>query len=40
MRMHDPAHPGRILAYYLQDRSVTEVATHIGVTPTSLVWRP
>lgn len=36
MRMHNPAHPGRILAYYLQDRSVTEVAKHIGVTRPAL----
>jgi addiction module HigA family antidote len=36
MRMHNPAHPGRILAYYLQDRSVTEVANHIGVTRPAL----
>jgi addiction module HigA family antidote len=34
--MHNPAHPGRILAYYLQDRSVTEVANHIGVTRPAL----
>jgi addiction module HigA family antidote len=36
MRMHSPAHPGKILAYYLQDRSVTEVAKHIGVTRPAL----
>ena len=36
MRMHNPAHPGRILAYYLQDRSVTEVARHLGVTRPTL----
>ena len=36
MRMHNPAHPGKILAYYLQDRSVTEVAKHIGVTRPAL----
>jgi addiction module HigA family antidote len=36
MRMHNPAHPGRILAYYLQDRSVTEVARHLGVTRPAL----
>ena len=36
MRMHNPAHPGRILAYYLQGRSVTEVARHLGVTRPAL----
>jgi addiction module HigA family antidote len=36
MRMHNPAHPGRILAHYMQDRSVTEVAKHIGVTRPAL----
>ncbi len=36
MAMHNPAHPGRILAYYLQGRSVTEVARHLGVTRPAL----
>ncbi len=36
MRMHNPGHPGNILANYLQDRSVTEVAKHIGVTRPAL----
>jgi len=36
MCMHNPAHPGRILAYYLQGRSVTEVARHLGVTRPAL----
>jgi addiction module HigA family antidote len=36
MHMHNPAHPGRILAYYLQGRSVTEVARHLGVTRPAL----
>jgi addiction module HigA family antidote len=36
MRMHNPPHPGRILAYYLQGRSVTEVARHLGVTRPAL----
>jgi plasmid maintenance system antidote protein VapI len=36
MRMHNPSHPGRILAYYLQDRSVTEVVRHLGVTRPAL----
>jgi len=36
MPMHNPAHPGKILAYYLQDKSVTEVARHLGVTRPAL----
>jgi addiction module HigA family antidote len=36
MRMHNPAHPGKILAYYLEGRSVTEVARHLGVTRPAL----
>ena len=36
LRMHNPAHPGKILAYYLQDRTVTEVARHLGVTRPAL----
>jgi addiction module HigA family antidote len=36
MQMHNPAHPGRILANYLQDRSVTEIARHLGVTRPAL----
>ncbi len=36
MQMHNPAHPGRILAYYLEGRSVTEVAEHMGVTRPAL----
>jgi antitoxin HigA-1 len=34
--MHNPAHPGRILAYYIAGRSVTEVAKHLGVTRATL----
>ncbi len=34
--MHDPSPPGRILAYYLGGRSVTEVAAHLGVTRAAL----
>ena len=26
MQMYNPSHPGRILAYYLEGRSVTDVA--------------
>ena len=36
MQMHNPAHPGRLLAYYIGDRSVTEVARHLGVTRPAL----
>ena len=36
MQMHNPSHPGRILAYYLDGRSVTEVARHLGVTRPAL----
>jgi addiction module HigA family antidote len=34
--MHNPAHPGKILAYYLQDRYVTEVARHLEFTQPAL----
>jgi addiction module HigA family antidote len=34
--MYNPAHPGRILAYYLDGRSVTAVARHLGVTRPAL----
>ena len=36
MRMHNPAHPGKILVNYLAGRSVTEVARHLGVTRPTL----
>jgi addiction module HigA family antidote len=36
MQMYNPPHPGRLLAYYLEDRSVTEVARHMGVTRPAL----
>jgi len=36
MPMHQPSHPGRILAYYLGERSVTEVARHLQVTRPAL----
>ena len=36
MRMFNPAHPGRILANYVQGRTVTEVARHLGVTRPAL----
>jgi len=34
--MHNPAHPGEILANYLAGRTVTEVARHLGVTRPAL----
>jgi addiction module HigA family antidote len=36
MQMHDSSHPGRLLAYYLDSRSVAEVARHLGVTRPAL----
>jgi antitoxin HigA-1 len=36
MRIYNPAHPGKILAHYLQGRSVTQVAKHLGVTRPAL----
>jgi addiction module HigA family antidote len=36
MQMHNPSHPGRILAYYIGDRSVTEIARHLRVTRPTL----
>lgn len=36
MRMHNPAHPGRILREYLGDLSVTEAAFRLGITRVAL----
>jgi addiction module HigA family antidote len=36
MRMYNPAHPGEIIAEYIEGRSVTEVAKHLGVTRPAL----
>jgi addiction module HigA family antidote len=36
MKMYNPSHPGRLLAYYVQDKSVTDVARHLGVTRPAL----
>ncbi len=36
MKIFNPSHPGKILAYYLEGRSVTEVARHLGVTRPAL----
>jgi len=30
-RMQNPSHPGRILSHFLDGRSVSEVAAHLGV---------
>jgi addiction module HigA family antidote len=34
--MYNPAHPGEIIAEYIEGRSVTEVAKHLGVTRPAL----
>ena len=34
--MHNPPHPGRVLKDYLEGRSVTEVAKHLGVSRVNL----
>ena len=34
--MHNPAHPGRVLRDYLEGRSVTGVAKHLGVSRVSV----
>ena len=36
MQMYNPSHPGRLLAYYIEGRSVTDVARHLGVTRPAL----
>ena len=36
MQMYNPAHPGKILAEFMGDRSVTDVAKHLGVTRAAL----
>ena len=36
MAMYNPPHPGAILVNYLQGKSVTEVALHLGVTRVTL----
>jgi antitoxin HigA-1 len=36
MMMHNPPHPGRIIAYYMAGRSVTDVAKHLEVARPSL----
>lgn len=34
--MHNPAHPGELLAEFIGDRTVTEIAKHLGVTRAAL----
>lgn len=34
--MHNPAHPGRILARYVEGHTVKQVAEHLGVTRAAL----
>jgi len=36
MRMHNPAHPGRIIGQFIGDRSIAEVARHLRVTRATL----
>ena len=36
MQMHNPAHPGKILAEFMAGRTVTDVAKHLGVTRAAL----
>ena len=36
MQMHNPSHPGKLLACYLEGRTVTEAARHLGVTRPAL----
>ena len=36
MRMHNPPHPGLLVAEFMDGRSVTEVAKHLGVTRAAL----
>jgi addiction module HigA family antidote len=36
MMMHNPASPGELLRKFMGDRSVTELASHIGVARATL----
>lgn len=36
MTMYNPAHPGEVLKDYLEGRSVTDVAKHLGISRVSL----
>ena len=35
-RMHNPAHPGEVLREYLGGMTVTDAASHLGVTRAAL----
>lgn len=36
MRMHNPPHPGNVLREYLASVSITDAASHLGVTRAAL----
>jgi len=36
MLMHNPASPGELLREFIRDRSITELANHIGVARATL----
>lgn len=36
MAMHNPSHPGKILALHMKGRSVTDVAAHLGIARVTL----
>ncbi len=36
MGMHNPPHPGKLVVEFMDGRSVTEVAKHLGVTRAAL----
>jgi addiction module HigA family antidote len=36
MRMHNPAHPGEVLASFIEGRKISDVATHLGITRVAL----
>lgn len=35
-RMHNPPHPGEVLKAYMGDKTVTETAARLGVSPATL----
>ena len=36
MQMHNPAHPGKLIADQMGDRTITELAKHLQVTRAAL----
>jgi addiction module HigA family antidote len=36
MRMHNPPHPGKLVVEFMDGRSVTAMAKHLGVTRAAL----